>query len=173
MMISLETIPNKHKSTSPTKEKYDKNNTITRRNPSNRYQYIFLGYFYYCNNFGHKVVHCKAYRRCNTKNIQRSQKFNTKKTNYNLFSPLLNLNVECQRCNNYGHKSSECRLLMQSLNIGNSNKQNKKIYGKENLKYKARNMMNILHMKLMKLIIGEWWVKLLIRNIKIKFLHIK
>jgi hypothetical protein len=60
--------------------------------------------------------------------IQRSKKLNTEKKNYNSLSPLHNLSVECQRCNNYGHKASECRLPMQSLKIGNPNKQNNRIW---------------------------------------------
>jgi hypothetical protein len=44
-MIPLETVPNNIKSTSPTKEKDNKKNTVSIRNPSNIYQYIFLGYF--------------------------------------------------------------------------------------------------------------------------------
>jgi hypothetical protein len=44
----------------PTKEKEDKKNIVTRRTPPNRYQHIFLGYFYSYNNFGDKEVHCKA-----------------------------------------------------------------------------------------------------------------
>jgi hypothetical protein len=94
-MIPLETVPNKQKSTSPTKEKYDKKNTITRINPSNRYQYILLGYCNSYNNFGHKVVHCKAYRRHNPKNVQRSQKFNIDKRNSTAFSPLQDYNMKC------------------------------------------------------------------------------
>jgi hypothetical protein len=42
-MTSLETFPNKQKSVPIIKERYDKKNTITRRNPSNIYQHIFLG----------------------------------------------------------------------------------------------------------------------------------
>jgi hypothetical protein len=57
-MIPLKTVPHKHKSTFPTKVKNDKKNTITRRNPPNKY--LFIGYYYSCNNFGHKAVHCKA-----------------------------------------------------------------------------------------------------------------
>jgi hypothetical protein len=118
-MIPLETIPNKQKSTSPTKEKHDKKNTITRRNPSNRYQYIFLGYFYSYSNFGHKAIHCKSYRRHNPKNVQRSQKFNTDKRNYNSFSPLQDYNMECLKCNNYVHEASKCRFskYVKEINI--------------------------------------------------------
>jgi hypothetical protein len=68
-MMPLETVPNKQKSTPLTKERDAKNNTIIRRNPSNRYQHIFLGHFYSCNNFGHKAIHCKAYGKYNPKNV--------------------------------------------------------------------------------------------------------
>jgi hypothetical protein len=99
------------------------------RNPSNRYQYIFLGYCYSCNNFGHKEVHCKAYRRHNPKNVQRSQKFNTNKRNYNSFSPLQDYNMECLKCNNYGHEASECIFskYVKEINIPN----NKKVWKKK------------------------------------------
>jgi hypothetical protein len=127
-MIPLKTVPHKHKSTLPTRVKDDKKNTITRRNPPNKY--LFIGYCYSCNNFGHKAVHCKAYGQYNHRNVQRykNNKYNTEKRNYNSFSPLQNFNIECQKCNNYGHKTRECRLPMQSLKIGNPNKQNKKIW---------------------------------------------
>ena len=31
--------------------------------------------------------------------------------NYNNFSPLQNLNIECFKCHNSGHKASNCRLM--------------------------------------------------------------
>ena len=31
--------------------------------------------------------------------------------NYNSFSPLQNLNIECFKCHSYGHKASNCRLM--------------------------------------------------------------
>jgi hypothetical protein len=42
----LKTIPNKHKYALTTKEKGDDKNRIIRRKPSNKNQYIFLGYCY-------------------------------------------------------------------------------------------------------------------------------
>jgi hypothetical protein len=108
----LKTIPNKHKSAIPTKEKYDEKNRIIRRNPSNINQYILLGYLYSYKNFGHKAIHCKAYRKYNPRTIQRNEnnKDNEERRNYNSFSPLQDYNVECYKCNNYGHEASECRL---------------------------------------------------------------
>jgi hypothetical protein len=126
-MIPLKTVPNKQKSTLPTKEKDDKKNTITRRNPPNKYQYISLDIVILA-----IILDIKQYivklMEIQSKNVQRykNNKYNTEKRNYNSFSPLQNFNIECQKCNNYGHKTSECRLPMQSLKIGNPNKQNKK-----------------------------------------------
>jgi hypothetical protein len=48
-----------------------KGNTVIKRIPPNRYQHIFLGYCYSCNNFGHKAVQCKAYRNYKPRNVQR------------------------------------------------------------------------------------------------------
>jgi hypothetical protein len=128
-MMPLETVPNKQKSTPPTKEKDVKKNTITRINPSNIYQYIFLGYLYSYNNFGLEAVHCKSYRRHNPKNVQRSQKFNTDKINYNSLSSLQDCNTECLKCNNYGHESNECIFskYVKEINIPN----NKKVWKKK------------------------------------------
>ena len=105
--MPLNTVPHKQKSTFPTKVKNDRKNTITRRNP---HKYLFIGYCYSCNNFGHKAVHCKAYGQYNRRNVQRykNNKYNTEKRSYKSFSPLQDLNSECQKCN-YGHKTSECR----------------------------------------------------------------
>ena len=94
-MIPLKIVPNKPKSTFPTKVKNDKKNTITKRNPPNKY--LFIGYCYPCNNFGHKAVHCKSYGQYNNINVQKykNNRDNTEKRNYNSFAPLQNFN-----CNN-------------------------------------------------------------------------
>jgi hypothetical protein len=111
---------------------------VTRRTPPNRYRHIFLGYFYSCNNFGHKVVHCISYRKYNPKNFQRykKNKNNVEKRNYNSFSPLKDYNVECQKCNNYGHKASECRLILQSLKTSIPNNKDKKILKEKHVEEK-------------------------------------
>jgi hypothetical protein len=76
-MIPLNTVPHKQKSTFPTKVINDRNNTITRRNPLNKY--LFIGYCYSCNNFGHKAVHYKAYGPYNNINVYKykNNKYNT------------------------------------------------------------------------------------------------
>jgi hypothetical protein len=130
--IPLKTVPNKQKYALPTKEKDDKKNRIIRRNPSNINQYIFLGYCYSCNNYGHKAVHCKSYRKYNPRNVQRyeNNKNNAERRNYNSFSPLQDFNIECQNCNNYGHKASECRFPKYSMkeSISNIKENYKKIW---------------------------------------------
>jgi hypothetical protein len=76
-----------------------KENTIIRRTPPNRYQHIFLGYFYSCNNFGHKEIHCKDYKNYKPRNVQRykNNKNVVEKRNHNSFSPLQEYNVECHK----------------------------------------------------------------------------
>jgi hypothetical protein len=67
-----------------------KGNSMIIMNRPNRYQHIFLGNFYSCNKFGHKAVHCKAYRKYKPKNVQRYNNNNNdrEKINYNSLSPL-------------------------------------------------------------------------------------
>jgi hypothetical protein len=123
-MIALNTVPHKHKSTFPTKVKNDRKNTITRRNPPNKY--LFIGYCYSCNNLRHKAVHCKYYGQYNNKNVQRYKNniYNTKKRNYNSFTPLQNFNIECKKCNNYGHKCSTTQVFQQRTNTFSNHSHN-------------------------------------------------
>ena len=85
---------NQHKSTLPSKENEYRRNTATRRTPLKRYQHLFLGYCFSCNNFGHKELHCRAYRKNNHKSVQilghknRKNNNNQGNRNYNSFSPL-------------------------------------------------------------------------------------
>jgi hypothetical protein len=135
-------VPYKQKFSFPTKEKDDKKNRMIRRNPSNRNQYIFLGYCYSCNNFGHKEVHYRAYK-YNPRNVQRyeNNKNNAEKRNYSSFSPLQDFNIECQKCNNYGHKASECRFPKYSIKASISNiKENyKKIWRRKDKVQRKEN----------------------------------
>ena len=47
------------KKTSPNSQDKNINNMVPKR--PNRYLHIFLGQCYYCNNFGHKALNCRAY----------------------------------------------------------------------------------------------------------------
>jgi hypothetical protein len=77
----------------------------------------FLAIVFLVNNFGHKALDCKAYRKNYHKSVQgyghknNKSNSNQRSRNYNSFSPLQDYNVECYKCNNYGHKASNCRLL--------------------------------------------------------------
>jgi hypothetical protein len=100
--------------------------------PPPRYQTIFLGLCYSCNNFGHKVVNCRA----NTKNRRNYEGYTRngyprrsheaqKIKSYNRFESLSN-EVECYKCNNFGHMAKDCRLDCSSKRIKeniNSHKQ--------------------------------------------------
>jgi hypothetical protein len=112
----IKTDSNQQKYVLPSKENEYRRNTTTRRTPTKRYQHLFLGYCFSCNNFGHKTLHCRAYGKYNHKIVQRygyknnKNNYNQENINYNSFSPLQNYNVECHKCNNYGHKASDYRL---------------------------------------------------------------
>jgi hypothetical protein len=64
-----------------------------RRPAIPRYQSIFLGVCYSCNNFGHKAMNCRVYGKgehMRRRNIQ---------------------NVECYTCHTYGHIARNCISL--------------------------------------------------------------
>ena len=99
---------------------------MTSRRPfTNRYQHMFLGYYFSCNNFGHKEKNCKAYvrddhmRSRRVYNIPKDNHANkkTRKShgdrNYNSLYPLLDHNIECYKCNKFGIKGHDCRILIE------------------------------------------------------------
>ena len=100
-----------------------------RRYPSIRYENIFLGHCYACKKFGHKVVHYKAYIRNNCmRNINdyvypKDNLANDRSTqgiankNYNPFSPLMDQNIVCYKCNNIGHMARNCRNMEENASI--------------------------------------------------------
>ena len=93
-----------------------------RRPPIPRYQFFFFGFFYAWNNYGHKVVDCRAYalnrntwsrnRHQNSRymfegNCVRKLQVSPDKT-HNRFG-VLNYEIECYKCNNFGHIARNCR----------------------------------------------------------------
>jgi hypothetical protein len=75
-----------------------KRTTSQRGSLASRYQSFFPGYCFTCNNFGHKVVDCRAYGR----NVQARD----------VYVPPYN--IECYKCHNYGHIAHDCRSMMES-----------------------------------------------------------
>jgi hypothetical protein len=76
--------------TNQQKPKYshkNKNNEFRRvippRRPfTNRYQNLFIGYYFFCNNFGHKAIDCGAYTRSDhVRNINCTKLYFDDKTN--------------------------------------------------------------------------------------------
>jgi hypothetical protein len=101
----------------PQEEEGFRRETPFRRSSTPRYQTIFLGLCYSCNNFGHKVVNCRA----NTKNISNYEGYTrnsyprrsheAQNRSYNRFGSLSD-EVECYKCNNFGHMAKYCRLTI-------------------------------------------------------------
>jgi hypothetical protein len=79
-----------------------------RRSSTPKYQTIFFGLCYACNDFGHKAVNWRANNR-NKNNFEiytqrgySRRSSETQRRNYNRFESLSN-EVECYKCNNFGH----------------------------------------------------------------------
>jgi hypothetical protein len=88
-----------------------------RRSSTPRYQTIFFGLCYACNNFGHKAVNCRANNR-NSNNFESytqrdysRRPSDTQRRSYNRFESL-STEVECYKCNNFGHMAKDCRMTV-------------------------------------------------------------
>jgi len=88
-----------------------------KRSSTLGYQTIFFGLCYACNNFGHKVVNCRAKNRKNNNFESHTQRgysrrsSETPRRSYNKFE-YLSTEVECYKCNNFGHVSKNCRMIV-------------------------------------------------------------
>jgi hypothetical protein len=88
-----------------------------RRSSTPRYQTIFFGLCYACNNFGHKAVNCRANNRNNNNFESHTQRgysrrpSETQRRSYNRFESL-STEVECYKCNNFGHVAKDCRMTV-------------------------------------------------------------
>jgi hypothetical protein len=104
-------------STTSQEEEGFRRETPFRRSPTSRYQTIFLGLCYSCNNFGHKAANCRAYAK-NRRNYEGYSNNNyprksheAQNINHNSFGSLSN-EIECYKCNNFGHMAKDCRLIV-------------------------------------------------------------
>lgn len=92
-----------------------RNNVDSSYGYYNRYQNIFLGYYYYCKNFGHQAKHWKAQNneaptlKDQTNKLCGPKEQGQIKT-YNSFDPLAKFDLTCPLCNNYDHNEQNCLL---------------------------------------------------------------
>ena len=114
---------------------------MTLRRPfTNMYQQLFVGNFFSCNDLGHKEINCRDYTRndiMRNRSSYNAPKYNYMNNkngnphgngNYGSFTPLVNFNIECYKCNNFGHKAHDCRSLIKYDLISNENKVPLKIW---------------------------------------------
>jgi hypothetical protein len=82
-----------------------------------KYQIIFFGLCYACNNFGHKAVNCRANNRNNNNFESHTQRGYSRRPSetqiriYNRFESL-STEVECYKCKNFGHVAKGCRMTV-------------------------------------------------------------
>jgi hypothetical protein len=88
-----------------------------RRSSTPRYQTIFFGLCYACNNCGDKVVNFKD-NNMNNKNLENHTQrgysrrpSETQRRSYNNFESL-STEVECCKCNNFGHVAKDFRMIV-------------------------------------------------------------
>jgi hypothetical protein len=88
------------------------------------YQNLFLGYCFFCNNFVHKSIDCRAYTRSDHVRNRNTGPYTTSKDdymsnktrsshgftnrNYNSFAHILDYDIESYKYNNYGHIARDC-----------------------------------------------------------------
>jgi transposase InsO family protein len=88
-----------------------------KRSSTPRYQTIFFGLCYACNNFGHKTVNCRANKRNNNNFESYTQRdysrrpSDRQRRSYNRFESL-STKVECYKCNNFRHMARDCRMTV-------------------------------------------------------------
>ena len=103
----------------------DRTNEISKRPMTNRYQHIFLGHCYACNNFGHKSLICRSYEKFR-EYMKYSPSDKPKGRNHNRFTLLQRYDLECYKCNNHGHMERDCKLMTPTKKIVSSKFQDKK-----------------------------------------------
>jgi len=100
----------------PTMERTQEENYRTiapsKRSPTLKYQTIFFGLCYLCNNFGHKAINCKSYAKNKnnyggySRNNYLRKPHEAYNRNCNNFGSS-NDEVECYKCNNFGHTAKK------------------------------------------------------------------
>jgi hypothetical protein len=96
--------------------------TTSQRSPlTPRYQNFFLGHCYTCKIFGHKAINCRINERntyarnMNGVNRRYGNNHGFVNISYNSFSPLMDKNIACYKCNYLGHKARDCRYMNEDV----------------------------------------------------------
>ena len=76
---------------------------------TNRYQKIFFGKFYSCNNFCHTVANCKAQQSHKTLDITIQSRMNVRRDE-NPFNILTRFDVGCYKFHTFDHLAWKCQL---------------------------------------------------------------
>jgi hypothetical protein len=98
------------------------------RSSTTRYQTIFFGLCYACNNFGHKAVNCRANNKKNNYFESHTQRgysripSETQRRSYNRFESL-RTEVDCYKFNNFGYMAKKCRMTVPPKEPQQSHKQ--------------------------------------------------
>jgi hypothetical protein len=96
--------------------------TTSQRSPlTPRYQNFFLGHCYTCKIFVHKAINCRINERntyarnMNGVNRRYGNNHGFFNRSYNSFSPLMDKNIACYKCNYLGQKSRDCRYMNEDV----------------------------------------------------------
>ena len=74
------------------------------------HQQIIFCHCYSCNNFGHKALNCRAYRKF--QDYKKNTSSNKPEArNHKFFAPLQIYDIECYKCNNHGHVARYYKLM--------------------------------------------------------------
>jgi hypothetical protein len=99
--------------------------TPQRRSLTTRYQNLFLGHCYTCENFGHKAINCRINERNNYASYMNGENSRYEKfcrpfnRNYNPFDPLMDQNIVCYKCSNLGPKARDCKEMKEDNHMPN------------------------------------------------------
>ena len=78
---------------------------------SPRYQSIFLGYCYFCTNFGHMAKDCRAYNKDKYNGPRQSPRSNFARRSHEF---LFMNNIECFKCHKICHMARNCNFIWAS-----------------------------------------------------------
>ena len=113
--------------------------SIVQRRIYDRFQNKFDGYYFFCYKYGHKAVFCNGLLRnriaWNNYDISRfkygRRTQNILNNSYNSFH-VLNIELECYKCNNFGHIARNCPINFSKSAISKYTNMKTKCWKKKN-----------------------------------------